>query len=381
MKVDVLIGRYPRMIGLARYTKSILKYLSKIGADYNVVEPSYPYPIRAGHKLCKPLGYDLKTFFNIFPIAAPLDPNAVTHLTTQMMASLLTFKRRMGPVVVTVHDIVPYLMRDDPEQDVYLRKFDRYVDNMAMQNLRRADRIIAISSYTKRMLVEYLGCLPDKIDVILYGLDHDLFRPVPVGDEFRRRHKLDPQYQYLLYVGSENPRKNLPRLLEAFAKVRINNPNVKLLKIGTPTYMEQHRRLMTQIEKLNLTDAVVFYDHPSQEDLVAFYSMADLFVFPSLYEGFGMPPLEAMACGTAVLASNAASLPEVVGDAAVTQDPYDVQAWAGSIEEILEDEVLRKSLQNKGLARAANFTWENNARATLNVYEQLHAMSKCIELV
>ena len=178
MKVELLASRYKKMIGLARYTTSLQKYLSRAGADYRLVEPAYPWFLLAAHALLRPLGYNVKDFFNIFPVSAPLSQGTVKHFTHQMMASLLSFQRNLKPVIVTVHDIVPYLMRDDPQQTVYQHFYDRLVDNLAMHNLRRADCLIAISEYTKRMLVEKLDCSADKIQVVLYGLDHEIFRPV-----------------------------------------------------------------------------------------------------------------------------------------------------------------------------------------------------------
>ena len=144
-----------------------------------------------------------------------------------------------------------------------------------------------------------------------------------------------------------------------------------ILKIGTPEYIPQYQKLKALIQDLSLEDNVTFINHPTEEDLVAFYNVADLFVFPSIYEGFGLPPLEAMACGTPVVCSNAASLPEVVGDAAITFDPYDTAAIAGAMQRVLEDPELAAELRQKGLARASQFTWERTARETIAVYQKV----------
>ena len=371
MKVELLVSRYKRMIGLARYTATLEKYLSEAEAEYSLVQPAYPWPLRAADRLLRPFGYDVKEFFNTYPVSASLSRGAVKHYTTQMMGSLLAFRRDIKPVIVTVHDIVPYLMRDDPEQNVYRHFYDRRMDELAMRSLRKADCLIAISAYTKKMLVEKLNCSPAKIQVVLYGLDHELFRPLPATDEFRARYQLDPQFRYLLYVGSENPRKNLPRLVQALASVKSRIPNIRLLKVGTPEYIKDFHLLQKQIHTLDLEDTVIFINHPPQEDLIRLYSAADIFVFPSLFEGFGVPPLEAMACGAPVICSNAASLPEVVGEAAITLDPLDVQGWAEAISAMLNDEKLRQDLRAKGLARAGQFTWERAARETMAVYEKV----------
>lgn len=359
------------MIGLARYTSALREALSQIGLEYSCVEPSYPFPVRLGAKLLRPLGYDLITFFTNSPVAARFEKSAVKHLTSQLMGSLLTFQPGLRKVVITVHDIVPYMMRDHPIHNELAHFYDRWMDQTAMHNLQRADRLIAISRFTKKMLIEKLGCAPEKIRVILYGLDHDLFKPVTFTDSFIQQYGLSFEHPYLLYVGSELPRKNLPMLLQAIAKVKAEIPNIRLLKIGTPIFANQFNSLLDLSSELGLEDNITFISHPPQADLVKFYSFADLFVFPSLFEGFGMPPLEAMACGAPVICSNAASLPEVVGNAAITVDPYDIDGWARAIVRVLGDSNLRTDLSERGLEHARQFTWERHARETLAVYQEL----------
>jgi glycosyltransferase involved in cell wall biosynthesis len=274
-------------------------------------------------------------------------------------------------VAITVHDIVPYLVRHDPAQNVYPHFYDRLVDERAMKNICKAERIIAISAYTGQMLVEKLGCPPDRIRVVPLGIDPELFHPVEVSAEFRRRYGLEPGRRYLLYVGSENPRKNLPRLVQALAIVRRKMPRVSLIKVGTPEHLTHYELLKNQIHAAGLDDAFLFIGHVTQEDLASLYSAADAFVFPSLYEGFGLPPLEAMACGAPVICSNTASLPEVVGDAAIMLDPYDIDAWANAILQVLEDDALRQELCSRSLARAAQFTWERTVQQTIRVYQEV----------
>lgn len=371
LEIQIVVRRYKEKFGLARYTAAILQALQEAGTPYSLVSPSYPFPVRAAHALLTPLGFDVQRFFTTYPIAAALDGAALKHLTAQQMATLLWTSADIHPAVVTVHDIVPYLMRHDPEQSTFRHPFDVWFDRLAMKGLKRADRLIAISQHTKETLVEALGCREEKIDVVLYGVDHAVFRPVPVSADFRSRYGLDGGRRYLLYVGAESPRKNLPRLLKAFATLRKRMPHVRLLKVGTPEYLPQFRQLQQLIHDLDLSQHVRFADHPPEEDLVAFYNAADLFVFPSLYEGFGLPPLEAMACGTPVVCSNAASLPEVVGDAAITVDPYDVEALAGAMHRVLDDADLQQDLRLRGLERAAGFTWERTARETVQVYREV----------
>jgi len=371
LEIQLVVRQYKEMFGLARYTAAILQALQEAGTPYSLVSPSYPLPVRAANALLAPFGFDVHRFFTTYPVAAALDGGALKHLTAQQMATLLWTSADIHPAVVTVHDIVPYLVRHDREQSTFRHPFDVWFDRLAMMGLKRADRLIAISQHTKETLVEALGCREEKIDVVLYGVDHAVFRPVPVSADFRSRYGLDGGRRYLLYVGAESPRKNLPRLLQAFAMLRKRMPDVRLLKVGTPEYLPQFRQLQRLIHDLELTQHVRFVDHPPEKDLVAFYNAADLFVFPSLYEGFGLPPLEAMACGTPVVCSSAASLPEVVGDAAITVDPYDVEALSQAMHRVLSDPDLRQDLRRRGLERAEGFTWERTARETVQVYTEV----------
>jgi glycosyltransferase involved in cell wall biosynthesis len=371
MKVQLLIRQYPQMIGLARYVSALQAGLNQIGAEYSCVEPVLPLPVRLGDRLLRRRGYDLKTFFTNYPVAARLEKEAVKHLTTQLMGSLLSFKPEMRRVVITVADIVPYLVRNDRQQSTFSHRFDRFFDDLAMHNLKKADRLITISSYTKEMLVRHLDCDPEKIRVVLLGLDQEEFHPVPVIEGLRVRYNLPAENRYLLYVGSENPRKNLPFLLQALREMLKRVPNARLLKVGGAETPAQREAFLGYIQALQLEKHVLLLDQVPQADLTALYSLADGFVFPSLYEGFGLPPLEAMACGTPVVCSNAASLPEVVGDAALVVAPDDLAGWVVAMERILLDDALRQELRDRGLKRAAEFTWERTARQTLAVYQEV----------
>lgn len=374
MKVQLLVRSYQLMIGLARYTASLCLAMDEAGIPYTVAQPTYPWYVRAGQRLLQPFGYDVKTFFTTYPVAAaPLAADALTHMTTQQMAVLFWFRPRLHPVVVTVHDIVPFLVRSDRSQTTFRNPLDGLFDEWAMRGLKRADMLIADSRFTKETMIAALGCESNKIQVVHLGVRHEVFCPLKVDDRFCERYGLDPDLRYLLYVGSENPRKNLPRLLQAFRVIHQEFPDTRLIKIGSAQYGPQADQLRRQIADLGLQDAVILVKHVPDEDLACFYNLAALFVFPSLMEGFGLPPLEAMACGAPVVCSHAASLPEVVGDAALLVDPTDVGGLAHALARVLSDAALREDLRARGLARAQQFTWERTARETIAVYEQVMA--------
>lgn len=374
MRVELFVSHYRSMIGLARHSQAIQKYLDQAGIDYSLVYPNFPLVVKAADRVLKPFKFGVQDFFNIYPISANFSKNSVKHFTTQMMAGLLTLQPNLTKVVISVHDIVPYMMRDNPDQNQYLRFYDRYIDAWAMHNISKADRIIAISDYTAQMLIKHLNCPQEKIRVVHNGLDHELFHPQILSEDFKHRYDLSDDDRYLLYVGSENPRKNLPRLVQAFAKARRSLPNLKLIKIGAPDHPGQYALLKDLTRQLHLDDAFIWVGQVPHQDLVNFYNFADAFAFPSLYEGFGLPPLEAMACGTPVICSISASLPEVTGDAALQVDPEDVDGWADAILEVMGNETLRNDLKNRGLARAAMFTWTRNVEKTVEVYKEVDAL-------
>lgn len=263
--------------------------------------------------------------------------------------------------VVTVHDIAPLLF---PSRRLGMSQLSWL---WALKGTLRAKQLISVSAFTRQMLIEHCRVSSERIVVIPEGVE-PAFRPLPreAAEELRRRYAL-PDAPLLLHVGHTQPRKNLEGLLHALAIVRRRNSHAVLLQVGgVPT-----ARQRTLVESLGLRDAVHFLGPVPESDLIAFYNLADVFVFPSLYEGFGFPPLEAMACGTPVVASRAASLPEVVGDAGLLVDPRDPEALAAAVHRVLQDRELAEGLRRRGLARARQFTWERTARETLAVYEAM----------
>ena len=270
------------------------------------------------------------------------------------------------PTVLTVHDLIPLLF---PQYSTpQARLLFRLTTALA---LRAAQHIIAISGTTRHDLLAHFHIPSLHISVIPEAPDPACFpRPTSEITAVRQKHSL-PEH-YALYLGSNKPHKNLSRLLEAWSRLtphvsRItpHAPRLTLVIAGAwdPRYPEPRRRA----EALGL-DNIVWLGPISEADLPALYSGATLFVFPSLYEGFGLPVLEAMACGTPVVCSNTSSLPEVAGDAALLVDPLDVEAWAEAISRLWGDDDLRRELREKGLAQAARFSWERTARETLAVY-------------
>jgi glycosyltransferase involved in cell wall biosynthesis len=207
------------MTGLLRYALSLRDGLLAEGVDVSLLHPSpppIPGPIARG---VRRLGLDPFAFFGSYPTHVQLNGADVYRLASQNLATLLLFQQ-IEPVVVTVHDIIPYLVRHDRELSTYRHVFHRLFDRLAYLALRKADAIIAISEYTKRTLVEHLGYSPDRIHVVYRAVDTEVFRPREVPPTFRQKYGLSEDWRYVLYVGSEDPRKNLQTLTRAFALVK-----------------------------------------------------------------------------------------------------------------------------------------------------------------
>jgi alpha-1,3-rhamnosyl/mannosyltransferase len=257
---------------------------------------------------------------------------------------------------VTVHDLS---FARAPE---LLHPRDRLLFQLFVpRSLRRAERVIAVSEATRRDLAEAYGVDPARVAVVHNGVA-EAFRPLPdAPDLVRRRFGLEPRY--LLFVAALQPRKNAPTLVDAYATVAGAPP---LVLAGGDRGGEQAVR--EAIARHGLEGRVRLLGHVGAADLPALYGAATALCFPSLYEGFGLPALEAMACGTPVAASATTGLGEAVGDAALTFDPRSRREIASALERLLGDEELRRRLRTAGLARAAAFTWRRAAERTADVY-------------
>jgi len=264
------------------------------------------------------------------------------------------------PVVITIHDLsfirFPALFR--PANRLYLTVLTRL-------SARRARRLIAVSIHAATETTRLLGVSPERVDVVYHGVD-PAFRPLPADEvaAFRQRRGLPERF--VLFVGTLEPRKNLVRLVEAFA--RVYNGRVGLVLVGGKGWL--YDDLFARVESLGLGEAVIFPGYVVGDELPLWYNAAAALAYPSVYEGFGLPVLEAQACGTPVLTSNVSSLPEAAGDAALMVDPYDVETLAVGLERLLTDELLRHELRERGLTHAREFTWPHAAQETACVYRR-----------
>lgn len=264
------------------------------------------------------------------------------------------------PAVVTVFDLS---FMHKPESFPSVQR--NYLATQTRRSCRRARRVITISQSARDDVHRFFDVPLSRIDVIYPGVDEQ-YRPATAAqiDAFRRRKGLPSRY--ILHVGTLQPRKNLPRLVEAFS--RLADTAVHLVFVGGKGWL--YEEIFQRVAALNLTDRVHFAGYAPDEELPLWYAAADLFVFPSVYEGFGMPVVEAMACGAPVLAANAASIPEAVGSAGQLFDPHDVDDLARRMANVLNNDALSATMRQRGFQQAQQFSWQRAGLETAVVYQK-----------
>jgi glycosyltransferase involved in cell wall biosynthesis len=366
--------------GIGRYTRGIISALAELGSHHSFVllvagrggEPTesggaladlgirdnfkvreLPLPNRfwtlLWHRLGVPLPADLLTgIVDVF------------HSPDYLLPPL-----RKGKKVVTVHDLS--FLRYPEGAEPSLRAF---LSASVPRSVREADLVLGDSESTKQDVIELLGVSRDRVEVVYPGVSgafsviEDQHLLAAVGELYGLRRP------FILSVGTLEPRKNLVTLLDAYAALRRRGLQHRLVIAGARGWL--YDGVFRRAEELSLMEDVVFLGYVAEEHLPALYGLADLLVFPSLYEGFGLPPLEAMACGTPVITSDTSSLPEVVGEAGLMVPAHDPDALAKAMDMVLADRALRENLVRKGLSRASQFTWLAAGEKLLAIYQGLH---------
>jgi glycosyltransferase involved in cell wall biosynthesis len=359
--------------GIGRYTRALVEGLAKLGGEHEYVlfmaggktqipELRVPdgFQVRRvplsdrfvtilWHRLRLPLPVDLFT--------GPVD---VFHSPDYVLPPL-----RRGRKVVTIHDLS--FLRCPEGAEPSLRQ---YLSRAVPRAVERADLVLADSENTMQDIIELLGAAPGKVKVLYPGVD-ERFRPLEEEGLLRRvREEYGLPFPFILSLGVLEPRKNLILLLDAYAALKAGGDlSHKLVIAGGKGWL--YEGLFRRVQELSLEREVVFPGFVADEDLPALYNLAEVFVFPSLYEGFGLPPLEAMACGTPVVTSDSSSLPEVVGEAGLMVSSGDGEALAQAMRRALDDSALRVDLAKKGLHQARKFTWQTATQRLLTIYERL----------
>lgn len=275
-------------------------------------------------------------------------------------------KSKYCSYVATVHDLIPYVMPETCGKS-YL---DKFLDEMPYI-LEECDKIITVSNYSKQDILKYHKLPGDKIKVTYLAADSrfKLMNKDKAWEFLRKEYNYSNDF--ILYLGGFSPRKNVEGLLEAYRRLFRELPGYyDLVLLGASK--DNHYELKKKVEDMGLSDRVVFAGYVPYEHLPYFYNCSTLFVYPSLYEGFGLPPLEAMTCGTPTITTNVTSIPEVVGDGALLVDPYDTDELTEKIYKTISDSDFREVLSAKALRRAYNFSWKKTVIETIKVYEEVY---------
>jgi glycosyltransferase involved in cell wall biosynthesis len=360
------IGRYVRELTSALASQAVSDF------DYNLfvagAAASHLPPSLASHFHWKPTRITPRWFARIWhrlrapiPIETFVGPTALYHATDFVLLPTLPRTRTL----LTVHDLSFVQVPDAASPSL-----KAYLDAVVPRSVQHADHILADSQATKDDLVALYGTPADKITVLLSGVekrfkkitDHQLLLTT------RSKYNLGDR-PYILSLGTVQPRKNYERLVHALQHLRAGGFDIHLVIVGGRGWLENP--LYETIRNLQLEDHVHITGFADEADLPALYSGAVCFALPSLYEGFGIPVLEAMACGIPVVTSGISSLPEVAGDAALIVDPYNIEELTYALKRLITDENLRTELIQRGLERASTFTWENAAQHLIQVYRQM----------
>ncbi len=356
--------------GIGTYIRNLLKYLALIDRDPEFI------------LLCRPQDVNLAEMLgpNFRAVAEPSRPYSIAEqvmlparLVMQNVSLLHEPHYVLPPLVpcravVTIHDCIHLMFPQYlPNRFAYA-----YARATLWAATRRAERIFTVSETSKADILRYCDVPAERIIVVYNAID-DRFAAAPDMEAVERvRERYQLHGPFALYVGNIKPHKNLERLIDAFDLVRRSGyERLELLIIGDQ--ISKYPRLRRAVDRHKLHKHVRFLGFVADDTLAALYRLATVFVFPSLYEGFGLPPLEAMASGTPVVTSNRSSLPEVVGDAAVLVDPYSAASIAEGIQRVLSDADLRRTLSERGLARAREFSWEASIRRIHEVYMDVAA--------
>ena len=363
--VALVAKREPMMTGTARYAENLAAALVEQGVAVARGE-TFGLPLRGQiGRLAPGLAGRLGAFFDNYPLGMRAPPARVLHLTMESLATALFTNRRREPVVLTVHDVISYLTRKEPALRAYAHPVHELFDRLSLAAFSKADRLIADSAWTAEAVARHTGYPRERIHVVPLAVDHARFRPEGPPDPIVAAAAAvdDP---VVGFVGALKPRKNLLALVRALPAIRERVPAVRLLAAGAGA-PEEAERVRRAAAELGVGDRVTLLGPVPDDAVPALYRRAAVVAVPSLYEGFGLPALEAMACGAAVVASARSSLPEVVGQAGITCEP-EPAAIAAAVVSILLDAELRARLGAGALERARGFTWERTASLTRAVY-------------
>jgi glycosyltransferase involved in cell wall biosynthesis len=353
--------------GIGTYTSQLIKYMIKNdetnlyhlywwGKDYNKFSDTQNVTVSIASK-------KHHKFFEEYYIPENIKNKAIDiYHVPQNGIGLSSSKNCI--YISTIHDLIPYVMPETVGRG-YLRKFISTMPKI----IESSDMIITVSEFSKKDIVRIFDVDPDRIKVTSLAAD-SCFRPIEkdTAKEFIKE-KYNIENDFILYLGGFSPRKNVKSILVAFSRMsREIRDDLRIVIIGPSK--DEHYYLSGLCEDLNIKDKVIFTGYVQYTDLPYFYNASNAFVYPSLYEGFGLPPLEAMSCRVPVITSNVSSIPEVVKDGAILINPFDAEDLKSALENVIEDDALSNAIADKGYSISKNFTWDKTALKTLEIYKE-----------
>ncbi len=369
--IDVNCLSYAYRTGIGRITQSLLKQFLRLA-------PEHHYVLYSALPIDSVVQDFLDDFSNVslrisrFPSRYVWQQVRLPTLARKDRIDVMLFPEPIclvllsAPTVVIVLDLGFFTMPKTVAPHILV--LNRLLFRATLRKTRQA---VAISEFTRQEVLRLFPWFKEKITTVHLGIDHDVFNSTPLSAD--KRGEVRTSYglpdEFLLFLGTFIPRKNLQRVVEALRIVHDQGVGVPLVVAGCPGW--RNSMVFTRVKRLGLERHVKFLGYVKDDDVPALYKLARGFVFPSLLEGFGLPAIEAMACGTPVITSNTSSLPEIVEDAAIQVNPYDVTSIAKSIVQLLNDQSLRQSLIKRGLGRAQQFTWERTAKKLLGLLTSL----------
>ncbi len=346
-----------RIFGIGRYIKEIFDRFPKLGVKINSVNLGNLPKSKIRH---------FRTYLELPLRAAFSLKSRIVHIPSQTLAFLLLLPIFNGKkTVLTVYDIAPFVRAGEIS---YLKKS---IASLNAKGILRADGIVSISDYTKQELVSQLNVDPSKIVIAYPAVDPAVYKKRKIDSAFLKKYQLDAKTPIVLYVGSEEPRQNLITLIKALSSLKQRGVKFQFIKVGSPSWPNGRETFISQLKKHGIYENTKIMGYVDEADLPSVYSLATVFAYPCEYTGFGLPPLEAMACGCPVISSNASSLPEVVGKAGILLPPHDVSKFESAIESLSKSKTLRDKYSKLGIAQSKKFSWDAAAKETVALYEKL----------
>ncbi|MEK6954528.1 MAG: glycosyltransferase family 1 protein [Candidatus Micrarchaeota archaeon] len=346
-----------RVFGIGRYIREIFSRYPSYGVKINSINLGQIAPSKIKH---------FRTYFEL-PIRAALSVRAkVIHIPSQTLAFLLLLPIfRQKKTVLTVYDIAPFIRKGE------ISLIKGAIASLNAKGILKADGIVAISDYTKQELISQLGIDSSKIAIAYPAVDHSAYKKRKASPAFKKKYGMNPHLPIVLYVGSEEPRQNLLTLIKALSSLKKKGVHFQFVKVGSPAWPNGREQFITQLKSHGIFDDTKIIGYVDEADLPGIYCAARVFAYPCEYTGFGLPPLEAMACGVPVVTSNASSLPEVVGKAGIMVSPHDAAKFASSISSLLNSKALWKKYSRLGEMQSKKFSWGAGAKQTVALYKRL----------